>query len=341
MHVPRQLTAACVLSLALGGCASMAINAAPKKKAATVQSEQSLKANGLFWEALHQGRYEQLGEVKELLQRAYLADPFDAVTTAHLGFLHIWRVSERARLSEPKASVTDELLLSQRYFAEAVEMTGDPRFLGFLAGSELANGSIHKDERLLRQGFFRMKDAVKQYPEFNLFARGYSASQFAYDSERFKNGLADMWSNIDFCFDGQLDKQNPDYTPFMSQETTVGTKRVCWNGWIAPHNHEGFALNLGDMLTKAGEVQAARRMYENAKLSKTYADWPYRDVLEQRLAHLEENVEVFRRPLDQQPKEQRLMFGSHFSCGGCHEGTVEGNQPPAVAAAPWLQATAP
>ncbi|MBL8954714.1 MAG: hypothetical protein JNK82_28310 [Myxococcaceae bacterium] len=311
----RELVVAAVV---LSGCASIAISAAKPKQPSTTQSEQSKAANEAFWKALHAGAYADIGEVKEQLQRAYLADPNDAVTTAHLGFLHIWAVSERDRLEIPRASITDDMLLSQRYFAEAVEMTGDPRYLGFLASTELSNGTIHKDERLLRTGYFRMKDAVSAYPQFNLFSSGYTKSGFPHDSERFQIAVEEMWKNWDSCFGAAADRANPDLTPYMKDETTEGEKRVCWNGWIAPHNHEGFALNFGDMLTKAGDVKAARRMYENAKLSRTYEKWPYRDVLESRLAKLDENVTAFRLPMDQQPKEQRIMFRSEFSCSGCH-----------------------
>jgi len=39
----------------------------------------------------------------------------------------------------------------------------------------------------------------------------------------------------------------------MSKKTKEGKKRVCWNSWIAPHNFEGFFLNMGDMLVKSGD----------------------------------------------------------------------------------------
>src|SRR5262245_41481476 len=69
----------------------------------------------------------------------------------------------------------------------------------------------------------------------------------------------------------------------MRLETKDGPKRVCWNSWIAPHNFEGFFLNFGDMLVKAGEPGLAVSMYANAKLTPDYASWPYRDVLEDRM----------------------------------------------------------
>jgi hypothetical protein len=240
------------------------------------------------------------------------------VTAAHLGFLHIWRAAERDRLAEPRASITDDLLLSQYYFSDAVSMTHDPRFVGFLASMELANGKVHGDEKLTRTGFFRMQQAVSDFPEFNLFTRGYVLSNSPHQSERYQQAVADMWKNIDQCFDTVIDRSNPDYTPYMKLETTEGVKRVCWNGWIAPHNHEGFALNFGDMLVKQGEVKAARRMYENAKLSRTFAKYPFRAVIDQRIADAEANVEYFRLPPDKQPKGHRTMFNSEMSCTGCH-----------------------
>jgi hypothetical protein len=304
--------------LLLCGCASIAISAAPAKQPSPAQSERSKQANELFWQTLHAGAYDDIGKVKEALQGVYLEDPRDAVTAAHLGFLHIWRAAERERLAEPRPSITDDLLLSQYYFADAVAMTHDPRYVGFLASMELANGNVHKDEKLTRTGFFRMQDAVAQFPEFNLFTRGYVMGGFPHDSERFKQAVEDMWKNVDFCFDQPIDRANPDYTPFLKLETTEGPKRVCWNGWIAPHNHEGFALNFGDMLVKQGDVKAARRMYENAKLSKTYAKWPYREELERRIAEADANVEYFRMPSDKQPKGHRMMFNSQMNCTGCH-----------------------
>jgi hypothetical protein len=306
-------------ALCASSCTAFAINSAPKKKPNPNPGELSKTANDFFWEALHAGRYDALPEVFEALQRAYLTDPYDATSAAHLGFAHIWAVAERTRLDPVPATVTDHMVLAQTYFADAVEMTGDPRFLGFLAGTELANGVIHKDQRTLRQGYFRMRDAVNQYPEFNLFSRGYMGSGTEAESDRFKQGVEDMWSNIEFCFPGRVKRDNPDLTPLMKEETTTGPKRVCWNGWIAPHNHEGFYLNFGDMLTKAGDKKSARRMYENAKLSRTYATWPYKEVLESRLEHLDENVALFQKQPNDLPKERRMMFDSTFNCSGCHQ----------------------
>jgi hypothetical protein len=104
----------------------------------------------------------------------------------------------------------------------------------------------------------------------------------------------------------------------MALETTTGPKRVCRNSWIAPHNLEGFFLNMGDMLVKQGDPATAQRVYANAKLSKTYHEWPFKSVLEDRIEHVAENIALFRDP---QPAEKTrtMMILSTFACTGCHQ----------------------
>lgn len=102
----------------------------------------------------------------------------------------------------------------------------------------------------------------------------------------------------------------------MALDTRTGRKRACWNSWIAPHNLEGFFLNMGDMLVKAGDVRAARAIYANAKASHEYASWKFRDVLDARIADAETNVAAFNHP---GTTSTRLMIDSAFACMGCHE----------------------
>ena len=106
----------------------------------------------------------------------------------------------------------------------------------------------------------------------------------------------------------------------MHLQTQQGPKRACWNSWIAPHNFEGFFLNMGDMLVKAGDWQTAQRIYSNAKLSSTYAQWPYRRALEERIRDARDNVTAFNASADAGGSEpRRIMIDSVFSCMACHQ----------------------
>ena len=75
---------------------------------------------------------------------------------------------------------------------------------------------------------------------------------------------------------------------------------------------------MGDMVVKAGDPAVARKVYAQAKLSKTYDAWPYKAVLETRIAEAESNVDAFRNPRPGE-KGRVVMAGSTFTCMGCHQ----------------------
>jgi hypothetical protein len=267
-----------------------------------------------FWAALHGGHYEQIDELLEAHAQVALDEPSDPVTISHVGWLHAWALAEAARA--PKAaSVIFHIPLARRYFEEAVALVPDePRYLGFLASFTMAEGAVMANERVTRQGYFQMKDAVAAWPEFNLFTSGYVVSAGPVD-EHFREGLEQQWQTLEVCFGSRA---APTKAVF-ARETRVGHQRACWNSWIAPHNWEGFFLNFGDMLVRGGDLPRARQMYEAAKLSQTYGEWPYREVLERRLGNLEELAPAIAAA-PRGEAERTTMFNSSFACTGCHQG---------------------
>ena len=54
-----------------------------------------------------------------------------------------------AELAQVPATITDDAVLARKYFEEAVRLQpGEARFQGFLGSALLAEGAIHKDEKL-------------------------------------------------------------------------------------------------------------------------------------------------------------------------------------------------
>jgi len=324
---PRIKIAVCVLALialAAGFVgwherSDIAVWLAPDKTPTASTSEKAKSANAKFWEAFHGGRYEELPGVIEALTAAYLENPRDAQTAAHIGFSHIWFASERARLEKQSPTITDHILLSRKYFAEAVRLSpDDERFKGFLASMELAEGAVHGDEKLLRRGYFDLLAAIDGWPEFNLFTAGYVLSRLPVTDSKYAEAVDYQWRNLDVCVGERVDRRAAEYAKYMVLETTTGPKRACWNSWIAPHNFEGFFLNMGDMLVKQGDPETARRVYASAKLSKTYQQWSFKSVLEDRIAQADENVAPFRNPHPAE-KTRTMMIFSTFACTGCHQ----------------------
>lgn len=325
VNSPRiaRIVVAIALALAIGlaGWANrnrIAVLLAPSKTATSPRSDAALKADELFWHTLHSGAYDDVPRVLDVLTGAYLAEPTDAVTAAHIAWLHNWRVAERARLSAVPATITDHTILARRYFDEAVRLNpSDARTRGFLAGHIVAEGALHKDERLVRRGYYMLLDAIEAWPEFNLFTAGFVLSRLPADSPRFKEGLEWQWRTLDVCAQERLDRTNPDYSKYVALETKEGAKRACWNSWIAPHNFEGFFLNMGDMLVKSGDWRTGQKIYANAKLSRDYATWKFAAVLEARIAEAQGNLSAFNEAQDAAVRP--IMINSAFACTGCHQ----------------------
>lgn len=285
-----------------------------------VRSDAALAVDDFFWDVFHNGEYEMIPEVIDALTGVHLQYPDDAITTAHVGFINVWHLTERWRMEQFPPSITEDALVAKSYFQRAVKQNPkDKRYLGFLGGMTLAEGDIHQDEKLVHKGYVTLLRSIAAYPEFNLVTAGLVESALPATSKRFKRALEWQWKTLDVCVGGKFDRKNPDMTPYMYLETTEGDKRVCWNGWIAPHNFEGFFLNMGDMLVKSGDWQTAQKIYANARLSSTYDSWLYKDSLEQRILEAEQNVVLLNEaPGPSGRPDKPVMFQTEFACMSCH-----------------------
>jgi hypothetical protein len=151
-------------TLVLTNTDRIAVQLAPKKQAAKSRSETATKTDELFWQTFHHGEYEKIPRALEVLTAAYLETPTDAVTAAHIACLHNWRIAGRARMDAVPVAITDDTMLARRYFQEVVKLDpSDARYRGFLAGHTLAEGHLHQDEKLTREGYFMLLDAIKAW----------------------------------------------------------------------------------------------------------------------------------------------------------------------------------
>lgn len=297
-----------IVLVSLTGCEKLALMSTAKKQAVASHSKLAATAEETFWDTLHTGQYDHIPDAEKLLTAAYLENPNDPVLAAHLGFIHIWKITERQREKTPAPTIVDEIILSRKYFSDAVELNpDDARYQGFLGDAMLAEGQIFHDQREQVSGYFQLKRAIAMWPQFNLFAAGYPMSTLPAHTERFNQALDWQWQTLDLCSGKTIDRQNPDFQPYMSRETTQGPMRACWNSWIAPHNVEGFFLNMGDMLVKQGETQTAVKIYKKAQSSKDYSSWPYRRMLEQRIE------------MANQGQTPTPLINSGYGCVICHQ----------------------
>lgn len=308
----------CLIAALLTGCENIAVHFSPKKQAEVSRSRIAMSAEKQFWETLHHGRYNEIPAANRLLMAAYLDNPNDPNLAAHLGFLHIWKIAERYREKFVEPTIVNDIILAKKYFSDAVKLdSDDARYLGFLGASQLIEGKIFLDEPQQTRGYFTLKRAINEWPEFNYFTAGYVMSSLPPKSEHFKEGLEWQWLTLDLCAGEKVDRKNPDFARYMKLETQQGPKRACWNSWIAPFNFEGFFMNMGDMLVKNGDWATGVKIYRNAMLAKNYTHWPYRHVLEKKIALAKNNVANFQH--EYLAPEKSIMFNAGYGCSACHQ----------------------
>ena len=95
-------------------------------------------------------------------------------------------------------------------------------------------------------------DAIKAWPEFDLFTAGYALSGQPAHSDLFAKDSTGTGRTRRLCRRAPS-TGNPVLAEYPHLETRSGPKRACWSSWIARHNFKGFFLNMGDMLVKAAD----------------------------------------------------------------------------------------
>jgi hypothetical protein len=327
MFSRRSLVSPLLLLSLLGlGCGYLAVKFAPKKTAKASDSELARRAQTFFHESLAAGRYDDLSEATRLLTAAYLQNPRDPSVSFLLGMAHLWRVSERFREPKQDPTITDHLILADKYLSEARRLNPkDLRVPGFEGSVKMALGSIHQDEALKRQGYFILKDGMKAYPEFNFFTMSFVLSNVPRDNPRFADAIDYAWKNVEVCVGHKVRRTAADvarlaedFRKSLSPSAAIAggsADRACRNPPTAPHNMEGFLLHMGDLLIKKGDVLTGKEIYKLAKTAPTYSSWPYDQVLDKRIAEAEERAAAFAKGTKPQPE---MMFQSPYACVACH-----------------------
>ena len=249
-----------------------------------------------FWTIYHGNDYAAIPEVQKELETAIQSDPDNPTLYALLGATHFWHVGEMARdpnalepahqkvfaQDMPTAAALFQKALDLDYYTQhPIGHINDDHLPGYLGITTVHTGQEFGDRNLIAKGDGILDFAVYEFPEFNNFNRWAAHLDDARDSDTYKKALDSLWQDIDECIGTQIDRANPDMKPYLNLVTGVGRKKACWwKGDIAPYGFEGLVLNLGNGLVKAGQIDAARVMYANAKYGENYETWPYRNVLE-------------------------------------------------------------
>ena len=245
-----------------------------------------------FWKVYHGNDYDGIPEVQTQLRAALRRDPENPTLYALLGATHFWHIGEAGRdRQQNDSALGQDMPTAAHLFGKALSLdyygthlpgyVNDDHLPGYLGITTVHAGQMSGNDGLAAQGDDILDSAAYQFPEFNNFNRWAAHNADPRDSESYRKALDSLWQALDACIAGRLDRANPDVGPYLGLQTAVGRKKACWSeGDLAPHSFEGFMLNLGNGLVKAGQIAPARIVYANAKYADHYATWPYRQVLE-------------------------------------------------------------
>jgi len=288
-----------------------------------------------FWAIYHGNDYDAIPQVQKQLEGAIQLDPDNPTLYALLGATHFWHVGESARDPNQQqdrsiflqdmptaANLFEKALYLDYYSPHLIGYVNDDHLPGYWGITTVHTGQEYGDPNLIAKGENILDFAVYQFPEFNGFNRWAAHNTDAKDSDTYKKALDSLWQVIDACIGTQIDRTNPDMKPYLQLVTSVGRKKVCWwEGDIAPYGFEGLTLNLGNGLVKAGQVDAAKVMYANAKYAGNYSTWPYRGVLEA-IASSDLNARAALYA-DGDPGNDPPLNVSNRSCVYCHAAVPE------------------
>jgi len=294
------------------------------------EKDLSISASRYMWDQFHRGNYDSIPAILERLEKAYENDPEDVSVTSKLGYVHLWKFSERFR-KEPDTTLAEHVALSNRYFKEAMELDPeDARLKGFQSVTDICEGALYLKLPMIAKGYINSFRSVDDWPQFNKFTVSLIGSQSNKNSLMYKLAIKYQWQLIDDCSCRNLDRKTIMGAPtaefrqlFRELEASRDPliNRACKSSWIAPHNMEGFFLNFGDMLVKEGHFREAKQMYSAAKLCPTYAEWPYAYLINERIHDMKSNRKSFNRPFDLNDTsgETQLFINSEISCVACHQ----------------------
>jgi hypothetical protein len=253
---------------------------------------ESVAAIERFWAIYHGNDYAAIPQVQIQLQEAIQHDPENPTLYALLGATHFWHFGEYTRDPNLDMKVLQQdMPTAVGLFGKALELDyygkhligyiNDDHLPGYLGITTVHAWQLSSNADLIAKGDEMLDFAAYQFPEFNNFNRWAAHNTEAKDSDSYKKALNSLWQALDSCVGGTVDRANPDLRQYLSLQTTVGRKKACWwNGEIAPYSFEGFMFNMGNGLVKAGQIDAARVMYANARYASNYSTWPYRKYLE-------------------------------------------------------------
>jgi len=337
--IPRALVRASKskLTLAIAVISTLLVSAGFASRTDGDNDNASQAAIDRFWAVYHGNNYAAIPQIEADLEQALQSDPDNPTLYALLGAAHFWHIGEAARdQNQQDPALAQDMPDAVVNFGKALELDyytqhfigyiNDDHLPGYLGITTVHLGQMTNDSSLIAKGDQTLDFAAYEFPEFNNLNRWAAHNTDSKDSPSYQKALDSLWQGLDSCVGSTLNRANPDLKPYLNLLTSVGRKKACrWGGELAPYSFEGYMLNLANGLVKAGQIQAARVMYNNAHYASNYSTWPYRSVLESiESSDLNPRAALYA---DNNPRNDPPLGVPNRGCAYCHATVAEGTPP--------------
>jgi len=274
-----------------------------------------------FWTAYHAGDYDRGRSIIDEMQAVHAAHPEDIRNTELLGLTSLWQLSESPRTHGPPASDVAQLAggsLGEVHAKDPSNLFAQG-FLGIILNDQ---GEHQNDADMRAQAASLIDPLTTAAPYYGLFFSFFRKRNQPAKGAEFASGVDDMWKLFDACIGGTLDRDNPDYTPYLHQATAEGDARFCWDTDKAPHSLEGMFLYMGDALVKLGKTDVAKVFYQNTRVIGAHPilpgarPWLHADAVDARLASDLEARHAAYANAD--PQTWPPLGDAPYNCTQCH-----------------------
>jgi hypothetical protein len=273
-------------------------------------------ATSKAYAALTAGAQDQVTQVIADVDDAVTKDPSDGRAVLYSAIMRFWQLGEEIELP---ATSAEELTLAttmvDRFRKAQSLLPNDDRAPAFGGLAKVIIGHAVNDSDMQAEGMSDIDHGIQIFPAYSGFLRALASAESPAGSDDFAAVLPHLQAVLDEC--GAQDSSGK----FNYVEGPLPSAlRPCNDDGIVPHIWEGFFINYGDLLLKAGKgADAAWSAYEAAKLAPRFDKWPFAAALQDRIDHVADRATLYA---DSDPSnDPKIWMQDGHICTGCHQDT--------------------
>ncbi len=298
--------------LVVAGCGAGS-SSTPSTSKPSPSTEES--ATSAAYAALTAGAQDKVTEVIANLDAAVAKDPGDGRAMFYSAIMRFWQLGEEIDLPSNALDELTEAKTTVDHFRKAqAALPNDDRAPAFGGLAKVVIGKIISDSGMQSEGMSDIDHGIQIFPSYSYFLRALASAESPADSDDFAAVLPSLNAVLDTC----NAKKDSSGGPVYDKGPLPSALRVCNDEGIVPHVWEGFLINYGDLLLKAGKgADQARTMYQAATLAPHFDRWPFASALQDRIDQADSRAALYA---DGDPSnDPKIWMQDGHICTGCHQ----------------------